>query len=418
MAHHTAVRCPLVTCVRVMRPLHSYLLGTGSWFLAVGIQAVMFAWLVTMVLRESPEMVGVAQMTLLLPGTLLILVGGSYADRFGGQRMAVIGQSVAVLAPLILLGLVVAGRLTFGAMLVYAVVMGCAQAFVTPARDGLLNQVAAGRVQRTVMLASLAQFGMQVLGFLVAALADRSGPGPILGFQALVLAVGVYALSRIRLAAEPAAATPRTALLQSMREGARTVLRHGQMRMVALLNVFISICFMGAYIVTLPLLVREVFNGSASDLGLVNGCNSVGLVTALLLVLRFGDIARQGRALLLALLFGALVLGVVSLAPSFPLLLAALFFWGACAGVAMTMARTIMQEQAPEGQRGRIMGISAFSFMGAGPVGALGSGFLVEEFGPQMALAIAGAIMACVVLVIGFRSSLWRMKSKWARRSS
>ena len=398
-----------------MKPLHSYLLGTGSWFLAVGIQGVMFAWLVTMVLRESPEMVGVAQMTLLLPGTLLILVGGSYADRFGGRRMAVIAQSVSVLAPLILLALVAMDRLTFAAMLVYALVMGCAQAFVTPARDGLLNQVAAGRVQRTVMLASLAQFGMQILGFLVASLADRSGPGPILGFQALVLAIGVLALHRIRLGPDAPGAAPRTALLQSMREGARTVLHHAEMRMVALLNVFMSIGFMGAYIVTLPLLVREVFDGSASDLGLMNGCNSVGLVAALLLVLRFGDIARQGRALLLALMSGALVLATVALVPSFAMLLVALFFWGACGGIAMAMARTIMQEQAPEGQRGRVMGISGFSFMGAGPVGALGSGFLVDQFGPQAALGIAGAGMACAVLVIGFRSSLWTMTSKWAK---
>lgn len=415
MACVTALCCPLVTGFRLMRPLHSYLVGTGSWFLAVGIQAVMFAWLVTMVLRESPEMVGVAQMTLLLPGTLLILVGGSYADRFGGRRMAVIGQSVAVLAPLILLGLVLVDRLTFGAMLTYAVVMGFAQAIVTPARDGLLNQVAAGRVQRTVMLASLAQFGMQVLGFGVASLADRSGPGPILAFQALVLAVGVWALYRVRMDPEAQGAAPRTALLQSMLEGARTVLHHAEMRAVALLNVAMSISFMGAYIVTLPLLVREVFDGSASDLGLMNGCNALGLVTALLLVLRFGDVAHQGRALLLSLLFGSMVLGGVALAPSFTLLLAVLFFWGACGGVAMSMARTIMQEQAPEGQRGRVMGISAFSFMGAGPLGALGSGFLVDEFGPRAAVGIAGAGMACVVLVIAFRSSLWRMTGKWAR---
>ena len=52
----------------------------------------MFAWLVTMVLRESPERVGFAQMALLLPGTLLILIGGSYSDRFGGRRVVVLAQ--------------------------------------------------------------------------------------------------------------------------------------------------------------------------------------------------------------------------------------------------------------------------------------------------------------------------------------
>ena len=397
-----------------MKPLHGYLLGTGSWFLGVGIQGVMFAWLVTMVLRESPEMVGVAQMTLLLPGTLLILVGGSYADRFGGRRVAMISQSVSVAAPLILLGLVVLDRLTFGGMLAYALVMGCAQAFVTPARDGLLNQVAGGRVQRTVMFASVVQFGLQMLGFFVASVGDITGPGPILGFQACILAIGVWAFGRMKLAPPPAVSV-RPSLLESMREGSRTVLGHAGMRTVALLNVAMSTFFMGAYIVTLPLLVREVFDGSAADLGLMNICNSVGLVLALLLALRLGDFTRQGRMLLSALMSGSVVLCVVALAPTFVIMLLTVFFWGACGGISMTMSRTIMQEQAPEDQRGRVMGFYAFSFMGAGPIGALGSGFLVDQFGPQTALTIAGAGMACVVLVIGFRSSLWRMTSKWAK---
>ena len=412
--------------MRRMRPLHAYMIGTGTWFLSVGIQGVMFAWLVTMVLRESPEMVGVAQMTLLLPGTLLILVGGSYADRYGGRRVAVVAQSVAVTAPVILLCLVYFGQLSLTAMLVYAFVMGCAQAFVTPARDGLLNQVASGRVQRTVMLASVTQFGLQILGFLVAALADRTGPVPVLSVQALVLAVGVWALHRIHVEPEPAMrretertpaseAAPHSSLVQSVLEGSRTVLGHIDMRAVALMNVFMAIFFMGSYIVTLPLLVREVFDGGADDLGMMNACNGLGLVSALLFLLRFGDIKRQGRALLLSQGFGAVALASAGAVPSFALLLLVLFFWGGCGGIAMGMARTIMQERAPEGQRGRVMAFSGFSFMGAGPIGALGCGFLVDEFGPRLALGIAAAGMACILLVLAFRSSLWRMTTNWAK---
>ena len=37
-----------------------------------------------------------------------------------------------------------------------------------------------------------------------------------------------------------------------------------------------------------------------------------------------------------------------------------------------------MQEQAPANQRGRVMSFHSLSFMGAGPVGALLCGYLVE----------------------------------------
>lgn len=412
-----------------MRPLHYYLLGASSWFLAFGMQTVLFAWLVTMVLRESPEMVGVAQMTLLLPGTLLILAGGAFADRYGGRRMAVAGQSAAILAPLMLLLLVMWGRLTFAGMLLYAAVIGCAQAFVTPARDALLNQVAGGRVQRTVMQVSAAQFGTQIVGILFASLADDLGPAPILGVQVLILAAGLMAFLGIdnrrapgdglRAAAGALSGPQRLAqggrgggsLTQSIMEGLTAVLRHRALRLVALQNVAMGLFLMGAYIVTLPVMVREVFQGSATDLSLMNSCNLIGLVLAILLLLRRGDVVRQGRALILAQWSGALVLVLLALAPNYPVFLVVLFFWGASAGVAMSIARTIMQEQAPEALRGRVMAFSALSFIGAGPLGALLNGYLAEQFGAQAALGIAGAGMVAVMLALGFRSPLWRMRA-------
>lgn len=76
----------------------------------------------------------------------------------------------------------------------------------------------------------------------------------------------------------------------------------------------------------------------------------------------------------------------------------------------MTMSRTIMQEQAPKEMRGRVMSFYSFSFMGAGPIGALLSGYLVEQIGPQMALLTSSAGMLVVIVVVGFTSGLWRLQ--------
>jgi len=392
-----------------MRPLQYYLLGTGTWFLAFGIQGVMFAWLVTMVLRESPENVGLAQMALLLPGTLLILIGGSYADRFGGRRIAMLAQLLAAVAPLLLVVVLLLDRLSFSTMIGYALLMGLAQAFVTPARDGLLSQVAEGRVQRTVMLTSIIQFGLQIVGFGVASLADIGGPIPILLIQAFVLSAGVIAFSRIH-SQRTGSSGPAPALWRSVVEGGRTVLVSPAMRMIVVQNLAMGMFFMGSYIVTMPLLIREVFEGSARDLAFMNACNSLGLVATIVLLLRLGDVHRQGRALLLSQGLGALVLGVAAFAGAYPLFLLALFFWGICGGVAMTMSRTIMQEQAPEAQRGRVMSFYSFSFMGAAPIGAVFNGFLVDQIGPQMALLTSAMLMLLVMLVVGVVSGLWRLR--------
>ena len=290
-----------------LRSIHYYLLGNGGWFLGFGIQGVMFAWLVTMVLRATPEMVGIAQMTLLLPGTLLILIGGSYADRIGGRRIVMVAQSLGACGPLLLLYLIWTDQLSYSSMLVYAVLMGCATAFVTPARDGLLNEIAEGRVQRTVMLTSMVQFGGQLVGFLLAGLADGLGAELILAMQSLFLALGALAFVLIPepVALDPKKTSPR--LIHSLVEGAKTVFSSASMRVIVVQNVAMAMFFMGSYIVTLPLLVRDVFAGSAQDLAIVNGANSLGLVCTIVVLLQFGDVARPGRALMIAQGVGALV---------------------------------------------------------------------------------------------------------------
>jgi MFS family permease len=260
-----------------------------------------------------------------------------------------------------------------------------------------------------VMITSIIQFGLQVVGFLIASLADLAGPEPILLIQAVVLAVGVFGFSRIHNQRHGGAmAAPR--LWQSLREGGRTVFSSPAMRMIVVQNTCMGLFFMGSYIVTVPLLVREVFSGGASDLAFLNAANSIGLVLTIVMLLRLGDVRRQGRALILSQLVGSVVLAAGGFAPSFVTFVAVLFVWGVCGGVAMTMSRTIMQEQAPDAQRGRVMSFYSFSFMGAGPIGAVLNGYLVEQIGPQAALLTCGAVMCVIMMVISMSSSLWRLE--------
>ena len=386
-----------------MRPLHLYLAGTASWFASHGIQGVMFAWLVAIVLRESPQMVGVAQMAMLMPALLFMLIGGSLADHYGGRRTAVLAQALAVVPVLGLLLVLAAERLTFGIMVGYALMMGFAQAFVTPARDGLLNQVAQGRIQGAVVRVTMIQFGAQLIAFvIVGTLTDRVGPIPVIAFQATVLTLGVLAMSRIPVAIPMRSGTDTAVwrdLFASVATGFITVMRSVRMRMVVIQNFAVGLFFMGSYIVTIPLTVRDVYGGSAGDLAMVNAANSLGLVLTAFLLTRVGHIRRQGRTLLLAHAAGAVMLCLAGAGFDFAVFAGCIFLWGGCGGVAMSMARAIMQEQAPYDQRGRVMAFFSFSIMGAGPFGALLAGALVEWWGPGNAL-ITGASGMLVVLAI------------------
>ena len=392
-----------------------YLAGTGSWFFFHGIQHVIFAWLVTMVLREPPTTVGAAQVALLLPSTVLMLLGGSVADRWGGQRVAVMAQSLAVIPPVALAMVLFFDVLSLGAMLVYAISIGTLQAFVMPARDGLLNAVASGNIQRAVTKATLIQFYAQSVGFLVASVTERIGAVVIVCAQAASLAIGAATFASIRVPRNRlvVARQKKDGVFKSVASSFHTVRRNERMRAVVVQNVAMGTCFMGSYIVTIPLLIRDTYLGTAADLAAVNLLNCLGLVLTLGLLLFVGNIRRQGRALLLANAIGAVVLGSTGMGVSFAWFLAIIFCWGVCGGVTLSMSRTIMQEEAPEHERARVMAFFGFSFLGAGPVGALTWGFVVDWVGPQLSLSIACAVVLVVVFALLLWTRLWTMASRY-----
>ncbi len=403
------------------------MLGTGSWFAAFGIQSVLFTWLVAMVLNESPVNVGVAQMAFLLPSTLLLLIGGSVADRFGPRSMVLRFQALALLPLGALLYMLRADGLTFNGLLAYALCMGTVQAFVTPARDGLLNQVAGSAVQRAVVLTSMVQFGVQMLGLGLSMLTDWFGPEPLVVTQMVVLLMGVVAFARIPAALDQPAGqnvggthgVPEqarkpallAAVLQSLREGAVTVFASAPMRSIIWLNIAMGLFFMGAYMVATPLLIREFFSTDTSALAGLNAANSLGLFLMVGLLLRLGTIGRPGRALLVAQMIGGLVLALGVLPMGYWTFVFMIFVWGLCGGVAMSMSRSVMQELAPAGQRARVMSFYSLAMMGAGPLGALWAGFLCDQIGSRQTLLVNGLGMTCLAAVVYLSRSLAELQS-------
>ena len=222
-------------------------------------------------------------------------------------------------------------------------------------------------IQRRVMQTSLIQFGMQMVGLLLASLTDSVGVLYMLAGQSVILLVGVMAYAKLNIVTHT---TPQfeISFVKQLRfmvlEGFSSVVASRPMRMVVLQNVAMGLFFMGSYIVTLPLLIRDIYAGTAVSLSWVNAANSLGLFLAISVLLKLGDVQRQGQALIISQWFGSLVLVVAGFKFSFEILVLNLFVWGMCGGVAMTMSRTIMQEHAPADQRARMMAFYALFFHG------------------------------------------------------
>jgi len=145
-----------------------FIAGVSSWFTAVGMQSVLFSWLVVGELHAEAKWVGIAQSAMMLPSLLLILLGGAVADRHDRRSLLIILHLIATLFSASLVTVVVSGKLSLPVLLVYALSMGSVQAFVMPARDALLSEVAGANLMRAVTGLTLTQWGTQALGSLIA----------------------------------------------------------------------------------------------------------------------------------------------------------------------------------------------------------------------------------------------------------
>ena len=114
------------------REFRWYLGGVASWFTSFGIQIIVFPWLVAVVLKEPAQRVGIAQMVMMAPAIVFMLLGGAVADRADCRRLLLRYHLLAALPPLVLAGVVAAGALGYPALLAYGFAMGTLGAFVMP----------------------------------------------------------------------------------------------------------------------------------------------------------------------------------------------------------------------------------------------------------------------------------------------
>lgn len=375
-----------------------FLAGMGSWFGAWGMQIVLFQWLVVEELAESPSRVGTAQMAVLLPSLLFLLLGGAIADRIDRRRALVKLHLLAGLVCAALGGLVLSGFLSYPLLIGYALVMGTLQALVLPLRDTQLSDVVKLGMSRAVAGLTMVQHAGQSLGALAAGLAGVLGSPLVLGIQAIVVSSGSLAMQRLP-GGQRGLSQPRPRLgMHELRAGLVEVLRSPLLRPIMLLNVSVGLVFVGSYLVLLPLLVRELYGGGAEKMGMLAAVLPTGSIAVNLVIMTRGGVERQGLSLLLGQGFAGLALGTMSFGlPYWGTMLSGVG-WGVGAAFAINASRTLFQEHASDENRGRVLSVYSLAILGAAPLGALISGFLAERLGTLTTLALHSVAMTIIIL--------------------
>ena len=280
-----------------------------------------------------------------------------------------------------------------------------------PARDGLLSRVSGSNVQRMVTLTMGAQFGTQIIGYGIGGYTEQGGPVGILLAQCIALLFGVYAAGRLPAGAPSGGGSPRGSFWAELSAGLSLLFADAPMRATFLFTAGLGVFFAGTFVVLMPLALRDLYAGGAQDISLGFVVFVLGTLTSIAGLMRSGGVRFPGRALVAVLYFGCAVLVPIALGPPKWLFYLCIFCWGMGGGVAMTMARTIMQEHAPPSHRARVLAAFALANAGGAPIGSLLMGYAVATMGVQWAVLVPILGVAITTSCVLASHPIWQLQS-------
>jgi MFS family permease len=396
-----------------------FLITIGLSNLAMGLQKVLYPWLVVGVLDLSPSHLGFAQLAVLLPSLLFVLPGGVVSDRrHRGSWLALL--YLLYFIPVGGLSLLFwTGTVTFTQLIIFGTIFGTITAFVQPARESLLGYAAPELMHQAVAKVMVVQFIAQGAGFLLAGQLDIVDPLHLLSFQLLVFLLSSLFIKRchpldpeVEKNLPPKPSSSLKNLVTELREGL-VLFRHNKGLLHLILIVFATgFLAFGVYLVGVPLIAKQLYGGGATLYAALQVVFTLGIISVNFGVMNLSAMfLNAGRLMVLSFLVRGTLVALVALKPSLWLLFPLIFIWGVFSGLSMTLGRTILHNEVPDKMRSRAASIYQLCLYGGAPLGALFCGLTVEWIGLTDTFFAIATVTLILSIITAMHSPLWHVKS-------
>jgi len=386
-----------------------YLGSTAFTGIAFAMQQLLLSWTLIGILEIPATQVGIIQAAAGIPGIFVMLLGGVRADEKDPRALLIRVYLVAPLLPIFLIVVINFQQLNIFSVLIWALGMSVCVSYSSPAQQAILNKIASSSLQKAVSAATAIGFIVQIIGLGLAGTIDKFGLLPALSFQAICIGLGAITVRRLN--PQPPIVRNRESALKNFSDGFRAIYEKPDIMQTLLINFVSSIFNAGAFMTVFPFIVKQIYDGNAFLLSFLMIIFYAGATASNFLMIRIMPLKRPGRIFLIMQVSRMLILGIMWFQPSFWIFALACIAWGLNMGVTMTLARTIVQESAPEEYRARIMSVYSLGLLGSAPIGALMLGRIVESFGTLNALIPAIFISIALFLYGVLFTGVYRYRS-------
>jgi MFS family permease len=377
----------------------------GTW-----VQTVAQGWLVLQ-LTNSALAVGLVTALGSFPILLLTLYGGVVADRVDKRRLVIVLQSLMLCEALALAVLTHQGWITVHLVMALASFYGLLSAFEVPARQALVSEIV-GRedLMNAIALNSSAFNVARVIGPSIAgALIATVGLAACFYLNAasyLAVIVGLV-LMRVRRSAVPS----RAPALGALKEGFGYIFGNRWPRALVTIVAGFSV-FGSSFLPMMPVFARDVLGLDADGYGVILSAIGLGAAVGAIGMAATGGRIRRGNVVIGTFALFGVLLAAGGYAAGFWTALAIFTASGCLMAVNGILANTMLQLEAPDRLRGRVMGFYSFVVLGMAPFGAFQAGWVSEHYGVRVSFTLGGLV--CVLMA----AAVWYAVRKRAPRKT
>jgi MFS family permease len=364
----------------------------------------------SLVAREtgSAFYTGLTALALFTPQGVCAPIGGLLADRYDRRRVfvcALLGQAVATAVLAVALGAGVRQPLILSMIIVFSSAAG---ALGQPAYSAMLpDLVPPEELMAMVTLGIYSWNGGRIVGPLLGTvLVAVVGPAWTVGFNAITFAAMALAVSLLRRPFLPQP-TEAEGIRARLHEGWRALKRVPGCRygvaMIVILNLAV-----GPFMGLIPIYARQIFGGGTALAGALSALQGVGAIIGGLAFLALA--ARFGRARMLVAAGTVLVAtyAVYALAPTPAAAAFAIIWMGAGSASIFACAMAIVQRDAPDGERGRVLSITQCSMGFCYGLGVLWISALGDVTNLRVAFFAASVMATSIAVALTRRAPDWR----------
>ena len=343
----------------------------------------------------SPARTGIAVFAGAVPIVISLFFGGTLVDRFSYRRVSVVSDLASGTSVLLIPLLHALDLLTFPILLACIFFGALLDLPAGLARTSALPDLARLSGTSTERAFAISEGATTVLGLAAPALTGvliaAFGARNVLWID--VASFAVSALLMASLVPDTVRETTRQmgGYVQELAAGLRFVRFEPVLFPLILFFAAMNLVIGPVDTLIVPVYASEVFD-SAVAFGLMAAASGVGTLAGTTVMGWIGH--RLSRRVVFFGGFTAvpLALAALALTPNLPLTLAILALLGLALGLTNILEYTIYFERIPEDMRARVMGLAGAIGWWTVPLGRIIGGFLLEQFGLEVSLALLAAL--------------------------